>query len=1209
MMLPQLIAFEWRYHTRRLTFALVVSVLCFMAFMMARTGFQANGLPVNAPYPVMQSLGLLSLWMLFTQTIFTVNGVLRDDEHSMRELVLSRPVGRAQLVVTRYLGLVLAGFTAFSLATGLLMVIPLVMPSPGDAVAPLRVASYVWPLFTLILPPLLFVSAVLALVAGVARTAIATYVGGIVLFALYMVTALLVDSPMFAGAAPATPESLARAAWLDPFGLSAYFDQTRYWTPLERTTQLVQLRGRYLGNRIVWLIITAAVLGVAYRIVPLGHRAAAARTRGAASRWWRARRGRTTRAAHAATAAAPRLAYVPVRPALRFTTPIVQLVRFEWRQLLGSWLFRVVLLLFAVVTLIEVLSSLKAGEYGTRILATSGRLADAAPIGVFGTMVLLFFAADVMWRERILRVDGLVDSTPASSVSLLIAKFAALAAIPVVIAATGLLMAVGAHLASGGQAIEPAVYLASFWYVVYPLLLLAAAVLLLHVALPNRWVAMLLSVLLMAFIQQGDAIGAEHPMWRFTSAPPVRYSDLDGFGPTTRSFAAFMAWWTTVAALLLTGAWMVWRRGADLGFARRLVDGWQRDRGAARARFAVGAWAVIAGGAGAALLVSTQRAEAWQSSADGLRWKADYERAYRRLDGVAQPGITHVDVRVDFEPAQRVARVHGVLSLRNQTTQPIDTLWLTVKRDVRNARLSIPGATIVRDDARFGVRTMALGRALAPGDSVHLTWELTLDRGGVRAQSADIDVAANGSHLTMLEFLPTLGYRATYELIDPRDRQQMGLGGGTVAMRELSAIDSLVAQQHREGASPPWYTVHAVVSTSDDQSPLAPGDRVREWSASGRRYAEYVVDRPIPPRFAVNSGRYAVVRAAHRGIAIELWYHPSHTDNVDRIVAATTRTLDVMGARFQPYVLRTLRLIEIPNGWPFGAFAMPGVVYLTENRGMLTDPRTEDVDLLTRRVAHEVAHQWWGHTVDPLNVRGASTIVESLAKDAEAQVVASLHGADAVVPMLAYDHDRYLAGRANESGGEHTLATVRDQSHLVYGKGALAMHALRIALGDSAVDGVLRALLSREGGPSGVATALELHRLLRERARTDDTRALVDDWFLRRVIYDLRVDTATVTASADGYRLHAVFHAERVASDSLGEHSAGADGESMEIAVYGSGPRADTLLRRDVVPVRGARLMFDATFGERPGRVEIDPRLLRIDRERSNNRLRIVEAK
>jgi ABC-type transport system involved in multi-copper enzyme maturation permease subunit len=501
---------------------LVVSVLCFMAFMMARTGFQANGLPVNAPYPVMQSFGLLSLWMLFTQTIFTVNGVLRDDEHRMRELVLSRPVGRAQLVVTRYLGLVLAGFTAFSLAAGLLMVIPLVMPSPGDPVAPLRVASYLSPLFTLILPTLLFVSAVLALIAGVARTAIATYVGGIVLFALYMVTALLVDSPMFAGAAPATPESLARAAWLDPFGMSAYFDQTRYWTPLERTTQLVQWRGRYLGNRVVWLLITAAVLGLAYRIVPLGHRARAVRTAGpgsSASRWWRALRERTTRVARArhrccsAVSVRTGATHAPVNTASRAAGPI--------RMAATARLVAVscVLLLFAVVTLIEALSSLKAGEYGTRILATSGRLADAAPIGVFGTMVLLFFAADVMWRERILRVDGLVDGTPTSSASLLIAKFAALAAIPVVIAVTGLLVAVGVHLASGGQPIEPTVYLASFWYEVYPLLLLAAAVLLLHLVMPNRWVAMLLSVLLVAFIQQGDAMGAEHPMWRFTAAP------------------------------------------------------------------------------------------------------------------------------------------------------------------------------------------------------------------------------------------------------------------------------------------------------------------------------------------------------------------------------------------------------------------------------------------------------------------------------------------------------------------------------------------------------------------------------------------------------------------------------------------------------------------------------------------------------------------
>lgn len=1192
-MLTHLLAFEWRYHTKRLTFALVVAVLCFMAFMMASTGFQANGLAVNAPYPVMQSLGLLSLWVLFTQTIFTVNGVLRDDEHGMRDLILSRPIGRGRLLFTRYIGLVLAGFSAMSIATLVLMVLPFIAPPRSAPVASFRLATYLLPLFTVILPNLLFVSAVLACVAGVARTALATYVGGIVLFAVYMVTALLVDSPLFAGAMPATPAAMARAAWLDPFGLSAYFDQTRYWTPFERSTQLVALSGRYLGNRALWLAITGAVLALAYRIVPLG-------TRGVQ----RQKAERKTRVASSDTTPEPTVAYVVVTPQIRTGAVLIAAVRFEWKQLLGSWLFRVVLLLFAVVTSIETTSSLRAGEFGTRILASSWRLADAAPIAVFGTLVLIFFAADVVWRERLNRIDGLVDATPTSNVNFLLAKYVGLATIPVVIAIVGLGVAVATHIASGGQPIEPTVYLAQFWFVVYPQLLLAAAVLLLHVLAPNRWIAMLASVMLVVFILEGAGMGAEHPMWRFTAAPGVQYSELDGFGPAVSSFAAFMGWWTTVAALLVAIAFVAWRRGVDLGALRRFTTAWRTNRRASIRPMMIAGSAAIAGGV--ALLVTTNRAEAWQSENAGMVWKADYERQYRRVFGKAQPAITHVDLRVDFEPQDRRATVRGILTLRNRGSLAIDTVWVTTRRDARTSVVSVANAKVVNHDERFGVWTVALEQPLNAGDSTQLHYELTLDRGGVRARTADRDIASNGSYVTMYELMPTLGYRATYELTEEKDRRAQGLGASSVVQLGHDAIDSLTTVVKREGTSPAWFTFHAIVSTSRDQEPLGPGVRVRSWNEGERHLVEYRVDTPMSPGFALSSGRFDVRRVQHNGVEVELWFHPSHRMNTDRIIDATTRTLDVLGARLGAYPSKTLRMVEIPNGWDFGALAMPGMMFFTENRGMLTDPRSEDVDLLTRRVAHEVAHQWWGHTLDPLMVRGASTLVESLAKDGEQQVVASRDGAAAIIPILAFDHDRYLAGRANEAGGEHTLDAVFGQSYLVYGKGALAMHALRAQLGDSVVDRVLRTLLRDEGGPFGTATTPMLHARLRAEATSEEGRSLVDDWFARRVIHDLRADSAVATVEGDVYRVRAGFRVQRVTTDSAGERVTPADGEAFEVVIYGSGAAADSVLYRESARAHGDRVTVTYTGKARPGAVEIDPRILRIDRERSNNRLPIT---
>jgi aminopeptidase N len=165
------------------------------------------------------------------------------------------------------------------------------------------------------------------------------------------------------------------------------------------------------------------------------------------------------------------------------------------------------------------------------------------------------------------------------------------------------------------------------------------------------------------------------------------------------------------------------------------------------------------------------------------------------------------------------------------------------------------------------------------------------------------------------------------------------------------------------------------------------------------------------------------------------------------MLTAATTTLDVLGARYGRYPHSALRIAEVPVGWGFGAFALPGMILFTEDRGFLSDPRADDVDLVTRRVAHEVAHQWWGHTLDAVDVPGASLLVETLAKHSEQLVVSALHGERSLAAILAFDEDRYFAGRAQEPDSEPVLLETSGEAYLYYGKGAIVMNGLRDLLG------------------------------------------------------------------------------------------------------------------------------------------------------------------
>jgi ABC-2 type transport system permease protein len=1197
-MLPGMLRFEWRYLTRNLTFLGIALVFVAFSLVMVRTGYGGDGLLINSPYVVTQSFGLLTLWCLFMQTIFCVNGVLRDDEHRMRELIFSRPIPLAAYVGTRFAGQVLAGFAVMLLAAIVLMVAPDLIATDPARVGPVRVSTYAWVLLTLVSPNLVLIAALLFSVAAFTRSAIATYIGGVGIFALYMVTALLVDSPILASSGSPTPEALARAAMLDPFGLSAFSEQTRYWTPAERNVRLVALEGRYLWNRLLWLGIAASVLAATYRY------ASWTSPRRTVSRPGDTRRTESAqREPSQVRRAEPVVAESHARRA--FGPALVATLRFELRRLFGARAVQLLLLVWLAIAFTEARTQLIQSEYGTRALATSGLLADelSQQLGLVCTICLVWFAADVVWSDRIARVDGITDATPASSAVFYLSRLITLWTVVVALTTLAIVAALVVQFTHPHLPLNPLPLLGLFWFVATPACLFAVAAVAIQVLAPNRWIGIVLTLLVAVLVNMNQIAAIEHPMLRYTAAPGVSWSDLDGYGPAATSFSAFTGYWATWALLIGTVSWGAWRRGVEVSAVRRvraLLSGQAAPR---RVLIASG---VVVAVAAAALFSQTNLAHAWVATSDGIAWRAEYERTYRRLQGAAQPSVTAADMTVDFFPERRAARVQGVLTLQNRSARPIDTLWIALRRDVSRPAVTIDGATLVSHDVRFNVWSFALQRPLAPGAATALRYSIALERGGIRADGFDRDAARNGSYLTMVDILPTLGYRPGYELRDLKLRSEYQLGAGSEELMSTASTDSLASQSRRSGQTPSWLTLRATLSTSADQSAIGPGTLVRSWAEGGRRHFEYRVDTPMTPAFAFVSGSYARRTLLQNGVMIEVWHHPAHGQNVDQILKATATTLAMLGTQLSPYRLPVLRVVEIPSGWRFGGFALTGMLVLTENRGVLMDERAEDVDLLTRRVAHEVSHQWWGHTVSALPVPGGSTITESLAKHSERLVIQALHGDAALPQMLAFEHDEYLSGRARETEKEPTLIDGRDDDYIYYRKGALAMHALTDALGEAAVRRALAALVAREAGPNGAADARGLRDLLLHEATNGADSALVSEWFDERVIYELSADSASSRPRGDSFGITGTFSVRRVVTGDRGETVRPADGTTVEVVVFGAARDNTDMLWSGRIPVVNGRGVLDVTVPRAPAVVELDPRFLRIDRERSNNRRKVV---
>jgi ABC-type transport system involved in multi-copper enzyme maturation permease subunit len=1182
--LAGIVRFEWRYGTRQVAFAAVAVLFAAMGFALVATGYGPAEVNVNSPFAAMQATGLLSLPAIFVLTVFCTGAVQRDTEHRMAEIVFGTPVGKTRYLLGRFGGALLVSATAFSASTLGMLLAPLVTVVDPERLGRTDVAAYLWALLVMGLPNLLIAGTIVFAVAALTRSTLASYVGGVFVYALYFVCAVLVHSPLLAGGAPVSAEALARAALIDPFGISALFEQTRYWTPEMRDTRLLSLSGRFLLNRVLWMAVSAAILAVV-------HRRFALRVATGAKTKMRTRKDADDAPASVAV-------YRPVAVSGRGARwrALASATRVQLAHVLRSKPFLALMALWACVAWANFAGGTESAEYATRLYPTTGILLGIArsPLSGLGTIVLIYFSAELAWRDRSAHLAEILDATPTDSAVFYLARLAALALTAIVMTAATLIVAVAFQLSRGYVHPEPGQLAAFLVSAGLPLVLFAVAALLAQTLSPNRYVAMMAALLLAIVAQQGPAIGLEHHLLRFAAGPQAAHSDMAGGGQVADSFRWMMLYWTAFAALLAFATVGAWRRGTVAPLGRRLASVPRRlgRRGMAGAA----ACLLLFLATGAFVFRGTNVVNAYETGEDAAEWRAGYERAYRRIADAPQPAITSIRADVDLYPRERRFDVRGTFGLENRTSRAVDTVWVGLPQELARADVSVAGADAVVRDERFGMRGFRMRRPLAPGARAEMSYRISVAERGIRTSGFDLSIADNGSFVTHLRAFSTLGYRRGYELSDPAERRRHHLQ----PREELPASGLAEAMDDEAGDRA---TFAATVSTDADQTAVAPGELRATWTRGGRRYFRYASEGPINRQAAFASARYSVRREMHGGVSVEVYFHPGHAQNVERMMRAATVSLDDFGRAFGPYPHRSLRIVEVPPYWGFGAFAMPGVIWVTEDRGFLTDARdTTALDLVTRRVAHEVGHQWWAQQVNPGAGPGSTFVTESLAKYSEQMVLRHLRGEGQVARLREFDLQRYLLGRAQQKEPEHPLAAAEGEPYLYYGKGAIVMAAIRDAMGEPAMNRALARFVREHAYPRPSPPSEDLIATLQAEA-PPEARPLIGQWTREVVTYDLAVTSATYQRLPDGrYLVTARIRASKTARRGPADVPLPMD-EMLDIAAYAAGssiPNAPPLyLAKHRIRGPGTEVSF-VVMGK-PVTVMIDPRNLRVELDRAEN--------
>lgn len=1198
--------FELAYQLRRLTTWLFFAALAVVAFQLVRGNFLADALYadffLNSPFIIAFAAVLGSLFWLIVAAAVTGEVAARDAETGMHPLTYTAPVSKAEYLGGRFLA-------AFVLNAMIQLAIPLgvmlAVYAPGvdaEVVGPFRPAAYLTAFGYLSLPNAFIGTAIQFAWATLGRRTVASYLGSVLL--LFVVYGGLFAIMYFGGR-----EELA--ALLDIFGhIFITSDLTLGWTPIEKSTRLIALEGLLLHSRLLWIGIALGTLAFTYARFRFGHPAT--------SSWWlRIMRRRDAQGQPPAGTDVARVTPIAVpqaRQTFGFTSCTRQalfIARDSFRTIARNRGGLIVLIIIAAITVLAVPMNME--NLGTPLLPRTEYVLTflTTPLTNFATpwviipLLIVLYAGELVWREQEAGLGEITDAAPVPEWILFSGKFLGLCLILIIwmtlLTMAGMLI----QLRMGYYRFEIGLYLQVLFGLQLPEYLLFALLALVVQGLVNqKYIGYLLAIIAYVLILFASSLGIQHHLLVYGSAPGWSYTDMRGFGASLAPWLWFMLYWAAWALLLAVVARLLWVRGLEKGLQQRLQLARQRFTRPTRGAAAVAAGLILI--LGTFIFYNTNVRNEYRTAADIRESRAAYERRYGQYKEVPQPRLAGTKLHVEIYPRRRAVDLRGTYHLVNHTTVAIDSIHVAPVPGIDTRAITFDrAAACVLADKEQGHQVYALNTPLQPGDSLRLNFEVQVKPRGFRNNGVNPFMTANISYFKSQNLLPAIGYQAGRELIKPGERRAQGLAARPIlpSLADADAGQDITGEAGMAGSGRIAFEV--VVGTDEDQTAIAPGALQRTWTKGRRRYFHYITDTSIGTEYAFFSAAYALheerwIPPAGLGqpVLIQVYHHPQHAANLDRMLRSVRASLGYYTRSFGPYPHgRIIRLIENP-GAGMGAHAEATTIDYTEGFSRFNpqqDPR--GLDLPFGVIAHEMAHEW--HAPYAF-AGGAALLSESFAWYAAMGVVEETYGRAHLRRLLRFFRQPYPIQPIRQSV---PLLRAMDP-YAAYRKGPFALFALSEYMGKERVNLAFRRLNTNYRSGQALPTSLDLYREL-QAVTPDSLRYLLHDLLAANTFWKLETKQATAEQTKAGaWQVRLRVQAHKVTVDPAGIETEVPMDERMPVGIFaptGQGREFGDTLYLKMHRIRSGEQTITVTVPRKPADAGIDPYHLLIDLEPFDN--------
>jgi ABC-2 type transport system permease protein len=1182
-MLWQIFSFEVRYWLRSWMLWIFFLLIATMVFFATATDYVTLGDALtntyrNAPFVIQNFYSFMGFFAILMATAFVNSAAARDFNFNTHQIIFSTPMRRFDFLVGRFLGATVVSF------------IPILGVSAGVLLAKLmpwivaeRWGPVVWKahlngILVFALPNAFILASILFVIAVLARNEIAAFVGAIALLVLYAATDGLLQNV----------ERQKLGAMIDPFGIRTFAYVTRYWTVAEKNTHSVGYSDYMLWNRLFWIAVAILFFVFGYY------------------RFSFAERKKKSRAASSEAPSTP-VSAEPLPEVSFHASPFAKYlasVSIHFWGVVKSTVF-VVILLLALTNCVPALAFNASQGYGNQTFPVTYWVLEiiAGTFYMFLVAIITYFAGLLVWKDRDTGMDEIVDSQPSPEWVSYASRLTALVGLVLIIQFVVLLAGVIVQAALGYHRFQLDLYARELFFRDGSLFLfLAVLAFFIHVLSSSKYLGYFFYIaFLLANLFIWRPLNVANNLVKFANRPRVVYSDFYRDAPFRKAWDWYALYWLLFCALLAVASVLFWPRGKQAKWSERF--------GHARLRFA-GVWPVLLlvcfvafSSVGAWAYYNTKILNHYNGPKDNLLFQADYEKTYKPIEKTPMPRLRSIKYDIQIFPEQRNMIMQGDAIIQNPYTQPVGEIHLTLNRQY-DTTVEIPGAILAKDDKRLYYQIYKFSPPLPAGESRNVHFTVKTKTRGFENEVSNLTVVQNGTFFNN-QVGPLIGYAADRELNDPADRKKYGLGEQQL-MPPLERNCTADCMDNYGSGHADWVDVETVISTSGDQTAVAPGSLLREWQDGGRRYFHYKLDHPSLDFYSFISARYEVAREDWNGVKVEVYYLKEHPWNVPRMTKSIEKSLDYCTKNFGPYYHKEARIIEFPRIDTF-AQAFPGTMPYSESIGFIAnneDP--EDIDLVYYVVAHEMAHQWWAHQVIGANMQGATLLSETMAQYSALMIMEKEYGRDMMRKFLRYEMDRYLAARGRELHKERPLLTVEaEQGYVHYRKGSMVLYYLKEMIGEDAINRALRRLVQQYAyAQPPYPTSWALIDELRKET-PPDLQYLLKDLFEDITIFSNRTLEATAEKRPDGkFNIKLEIEAHKFKADEKGNETEVPVDDWIDIGAFAKpekGKKYGKTLYRQRIHLTTSRSTQSFVSEELPEQAGVDPFLLLIDRVPDDN--------